>query len=247
MDLPSLILLGQEQGLRRRLDVVANNMANVSTAGFKREQALFRTAVNRDVGAPEPALRGAAFVRDFGAAHDLAQGAFTPTGNALDLAIEGPGYFTVADGAGGKAYLRAGQLQVLPDSALASAGGQPILGENGQPITVAPDQRAALAIAADGTVTSGTATLGRITVTRFADEAGLVSLGNGLHAGTGGIVLPAEETRVVSGGLEASNVEPIGETTQMIEIMRAYQSSVRMAESLSDMRQRALDRLARPA
>jgi flagellar basal-body rod protein FlgF len=242
VDIPAFVLLSHEQALRRRMDVVANNLANVTTTGFKREQPLFHETLRQSQGA-QPAGRQVSFVLDYGAVHDQAEGAFTATGNPLDLAIDGPGYLSVALEDGGTAFTRSGKLAVLEDGRLATAGGRPLLGENGQPITLPPEAQGRLRIARDGSIEGPDGVLGRLTVTTFADERALVVRGDGLLTGEGGTTLPPAETRLRSGGLESSNVQPIVETTAMIQILRAYQSSKRMGDAMDDMRKRAIDRL----
>ena len=246
MDISSYVLLSQEQALRRRMDIVANNLANTSTVGFRREQPLFREYVERADEAIVDDARPTSFVLDFRAIHDTAAGAFQPTGNPLDVMIEGDGYLAVElpDGAG-TAYTRAGFVNVLQNGELATAGGQRLLDEAGQPIVVPPEQVGRISIAGDGSVTGPDGPLGRLGVTVFDDETGLAPRGDGLYSGAQGRVLAAEETKLRSGGVEGSNVQPIVETTAMIDILRSYQNSVRMTESLNDMRKRALDRLGR--
>jgi flagellar basal-body rod protein FlgF len=236
------VLLSHETALRRRMDVVANNLANVSTTGFKREQPVFHEALRRSESS-EPAARSVSFVLDYGAVHDQAEGAFTATVNPLDVAVEGPGFLAVALADGGTGYTRAGSLKLLADGRLGTTGGLPVLGDNGQPIAVPVEAQGRLRIAADGTVEAPDGALGRIAVTRFDNEAMLAQRGDGLMTGEGGVPLPPGETRLRSGGLEASNVQPIAETTAMIQILRAYQSSQRMGEALGDLRKSAIQRL----
>jgi flagellar basal-body rod protein FlgF len=244
MDVSSYVLLSHEQALRRRLDVTANNMANSSTAGFKREQPLFHDYVEPGTGGSLEAADRTAFVLDFGSVHDSSAGAFTPTANPLDVMIDGAGYLAVEAPDGSTAYSRAGYLKVSPSGDLVTANGQRLFGEGGGPINIPPDQVATLSIGNDGTVSSNQGVLGRITVTVF-DEATLVPRGDGLMAGANGRVLAVAETRLRTGGIEGSNVQPIVETTAMVDILRAYQSSQKVIESINDMRSRAIDRLAR--
>ncbi len=245
MDISSYVLLSQEQALQRKLDIVSNNLANTSTAGFKREQAQFREYVETAEQAQVPDARNTSFVLDYGTAHDLTEGAFQATGNPLDVMIKGPGYLSVEGPDGAPQYTRAGSLQVLPSGELATASGQKLLGDGDQPITIPPDQVGLVSIADDGTVSTPEGELGRVAVTTFKDESVLKPLGNGLFAGTGGDPLPAEQTRLATGGIETSNVQPIVETTAMIDILRSYQASARMSQDLNDMRSRAIDRLGR--
>ncbi len=245
MDISSYVLLSHEQALRRRLDVAANNMANMSTTGFKREQPVFREYVERGEDAAVPSARNTSYVLDYGVVHDTAAGSFEPTGNALDLMIDGPGYLSVETPEGGTAYTRAGNLKVLESGDLGTASGQRILGEGGRPIAVPPEQAGRLAIGADGTITGPEGPLGRIAVTAFDNEQALDPRGDGMMTGQGGRELAAADTRLRSGGVEKSNVQPIVETTAMVEILRAYQTSMRMSESLADMRKTAIEKLGR--
>lgn len=245
MDISSYVLLSHEQALRRRLDVAANNIANMNTAGFKREQPVFREFVERSEDSAVTAARNTSFVLDYGAVHDTAMGGFELTGNPLDVMIDGPGYLAVEAGDGTTAYTRAGFVKVLESGDLATAGGQRILGEGGQPINVPPDQLQGLSVAADGTVMGKDGPLGRLAVTVFADERSIDPRGDGMFRGNGGRELAAPETKFRSGGIETSNVKPVVETTSMVEILRAYQTSMAMANSLNDMRKNAIERLGR--
>jgi flagellar basal-body rod protein FlgF len=245
VDISAYVLLSHEQALRRQLDTVANNMANVGTIGFRREQPVFQEMLKRSDSTLTRDARQAHFVLDFGAVHDTTQGAFQATGNALDLAIQGPGYLAVALPDGGTAYTRAGNLKILEGGVIATANGIPVRGEGGQPITVPPEAMGRVSIAADGTVAGPEGPLGRIAVTVFEDEGRVDPRGDGLMEATNGRELAAAETKLRTGGLEGSNVQPIIETTHMIEIMRAYQTSQRMVDGISDMRKRAIERLGR--
>ena len=191
------------------------------------------------------AARSTSFVLDYGAVHDTRAGAFQTTGNALDVMIDGPGYIAVEAPGGGTAYTRAGSLKVLDSGELATSTGQRVLDENGQPIAIPADQLAGLTIGEDGSVTGTQGPIGRVAITVFDNEANVSPRGDGMMEGQGGRVLAAGETRLRSGGLEGSNVQPIVETTSMVEILRSYQSSQRMADGINDMRKRAIERLGR--
>lgn len=245
MDISSYVLLSHEQALQRRLDVTANNMANTSTVGFKREQPVFHEYVERGADTPVRSANTTSYVLDYGAIHDTGMGAFQSTGNPLDVMIDGPGYLTVEAPDGGTAFTRAGFVKVLPSGDLATAGGQRLLDAEGKPINAPPDQLANLSIASDGSVVGPQGVLGRLAVTVFADEAGVSPRGDGMMTGTGGRALPAAETKLISGGVEGSNVQPIVETTAMVEILRSYQSSQRLSQTINDMRKNAIDRLGR--
>jgi flagellar basal-body rod protein FlgF len=243
VDVSSYVLLSQEQALRRRLDVAANNLANMNTVGFKRERPVFREYVEQGDTAVTPEAKKTSFVLDYGAVHDASSGAFQPTENPLDVMIDGPGYLSVEAPDGTTAYTRAGFIKVLETGELATSNGQRILGEGGKPITVSPEDAGKLSIGSDGTVSGANGPLGRVTVTVF-DEANVDPRGDGLFSG-GGRELSAAQTSLKSGGVEGSNVNAITETTDMIEILRAYQTSQHISDSMSDMRKTAIDRLGR--
>lgn len=245
MDVSSFVLLSHEQALRRQMDITANNIANANTAGFKREQALFHEYVEEVKQAPVEDARKTSFVLDFGAIHDARQGSFQSTGNPLDVMIEGPGYLNVESGDGSTAYTRAGFVKILENGDLATSGGQRLLDGNGRPINIPADKMRNVTIAQDGSVMAADTAVGRLAVTSFADENMLDVRGDGMLTGTGGRLMPAAQTKLRSGGVEASNVEPIVETTNMVGIMRAYQTSQRMTEDMADMRQQAINRLSR--
>ena len=245
MDISSYVLLSHEQALQRRLDVTANNMANTSTVGFKREQPVFHEYVEQSGDTAVPSGSATSYVLDYGAIHDTGMGAFQTTGNPLDVMINGPGYLAVEAPGGGTAYTRAGFVKVLPSGDLATTGGQRLLDATGKPINVPPDQLSNLSIASDGSISGPQGVLGRLAITVFPDEAGVTPRGDGLMAASGGTILAAADTKLTSGGVEGSNVQPIVETTAMVEILRSYQSSQRLSQAMDDLRKNAIDRLGR--
>jgi flagellar basal-body rod protein FlgF len=244
MDISSYVLLSQEQALKRRLDVVSNNMANSSTAGFRREQPVFHEQVENTREASVDDAKPVSFVLDYRPVHDTTSGAFEQTGNPLDAAIDGPGYFAVQAPDGSTAYTRAGYVKVSDSGDLVTSGGQKLLDEGGSPINVPAEQVGELSMAKDGTISTKTGDIGRLAVTVF-DEANVTPRGDGLMSAENGRVLPASETKLRTGGVEQSNVSPIVETTNMIDILRSYQNSIRMSESMSDLRKTAIGRLSR--
>lgn len=249
MDISTYVLLSHEQALRRRLDVAANNMANSETAGFRREAPVFHEYVETMEGplAPETPrdARATRFVQDYRARLDTRSGAFKPTGNPLDIMIDGPGWLSVQDANGETAYTRAGFLKVSAAGELVTSGGLRVLDEGGQPIVIPPDAMPTLAIAPDGTLSAQTGPLARIGVTMFEDENALSQRGDGLMTGSGGRALGAAETHIKSGGIEGSNVQPVAETTELIDILRSYQSSMAISKAIDDLRRDAISRLGR--
>lgn len=245
MDVSTLVLLSSEAALRRRMDVTANNIANLNTTGFKREAPVFREVVeNMDVGPGAPSGgRRTSFVIDMGVTHDTAEGAFQSTGNPLDAMIQGEGYFQLRRPDGTIAYTRAGHFQISATGELVGPMGLAVMSESGQPIQVPTDDVARVVISADGTVLGAQGELGRIGVYRIANEGLLAQAGDGLFDGPTVAALPANAVRLKVGGVEGSNVNAVVESAEMIEIMRSYQASQRMADNINDIRRRSLDRL----
>ena len=245
MDLSSFVLLSHERALQRKLEIAANNLANMNSVGFKREKPLFHEYLQKGRNGVGAEVDETSYVLDYGATHDTAQGSFQVTGNPLDVMIDGPGYLSVDLGEGEVGFTRAGSLKVMETGEVTNSAGRPVLGEGGAPLFVPPDLIGQLSVAKDGAIMGPDGPIGRISVTVFEDEAALVQRGDGLMTGAGGRELAPEETRIQSGGLESSNVQAIVETTDMIEILRSYQASKRMADDISEMRKRALSRLGR--
>jgi flagellar basal-body rod protein FlgF len=228
--------------LQRRLETVANNIANVNTAGYKRENVVFNVAERTMPGIRGPA-RHVAYVIDRGTAQDHAQGELISTDNPLDVAIVGDGYIAVRAAGGQLAYTRNGRLQILASGELGLSSGETIVNERGQSIVMDPDDHQ-ISIGRDGLVTTSEGERGRISMVKFAPNSKLVKLGNSLVTGN---ALPIEsgETELRAGMIEGSNVSSIAETTQMIEILRAYQSMQKLTDRTNDIRGRAIERLGR--
>jgi len=236
-----------------RMRVIANNLANVNTTGFKRDRATFETLAYQAVTAPGAAssaetkyavgLSLGSGVQMTGTARIDTQGSFTTTSNALDLAIEGDGYFQVTMPGGRTGFTRAGDFSRSSDGTLVTSAGLPVL-----PAIQIPDGAQAISIGADGTVSAtveGTATeLGRIEIARFANGAGLEAIGDNLlvetsASGAAQVGAPGSEGRgnLRSGALEASNVNVVEELVDMIETQRAYEVNSKMIAATDEMLQ----------
>lgn len=234
MDTTAYVALSRQVALMREMAVLANNVANVGTTGFRAERTLFDTVLRRAGAGDE-----VAFVQDVGTTHDLRPGPLAATGSRLDVAIDGDGWlaFAVADGT---AYRRGGRLQLGPDGTLTDSAGHPLLDDAGAPITVPPGN-AEIAIAADGTVSTRAGPVGRIGLASFAEPRALRPRGDGLWV-TAAAPQPSA-ARLVQGMLEGSNVEPVLEMTRLIETTRAFEGTQRLIEIHHDLGRRAVERL----
>jgi flagellar basal-body rod protein FlgF len=235
MDTTSYIALSRQIALQRALGVVANNVANLATTGFKAQSVLFETVLER---AGEP--RTLAFVQDVATVQDPSPGPILPTGAPFDLAIQGPGWLTVQTPAGER-YTRAGQLLRNARGELVTPDGHPVLDEGGRPIVV-PASEGAPTIAADGTISGRSGVLGRIRLVSFTAPERLRPEGSGLLA-TDEPPIPGAPGSLVQGALEGSNVKGVLEITRLIEITRAFEGTQKMLDTHHELTRRAVERL----
>lgn len=238
-----------------KMRVIANNLANVNTSGFKRQRASFETLVyqhNITPGAPADAQNQYAIGLSLGTGVALqgtarieTQGPLQTTGNALDIAIEGPGYFQVEMPDGQIGYTRAGNFSRTSEGTIVTAGGLPLV-----PEIQIPEGTTGITVGSDGTVSAALAgetditILGQIETASFVNAAGLKPLGDNLlveseasgdpqvgGAGQDG------RGRLRSGSLEGSNVNIVEELVDMIETQRAYEVNSKMISATDEMLQ----------
>jgi flagellar basal-body rod protein FlgF/flagellar basal-body rod protein FlgG len=236
-----LVGLSRQVTLERQMDVVANNVANINTTGFKADRSLF-----------EEYLRSPAhednFVHDRATFHDFAAGPSEQTKNPLDVAIDGKA-FLVVQTAAGERYTRDGGLQINNQGQLVTASGDPVLGNSG-PIVFQPTDKA-INIAADGNVTvlEGTgrtdSVRGKLRLVSFADAQKLVKEGGNLYsAGQGVAAQPDTTSQLRQGFIEKSNVNSVHEMSRMIEITRTYTQISAILQQQHDLHRTAVEKLA---
>ncbi len=245
-----LIGLSRQVTLERQMDVVANNVANVNTNGYKADRSLFEEFLNSR--AHEDNFVGSdrriSYVQDRGTFKDFSQGAAEQTKNPLDVAIDGRGFLVVQTPAGER-YTRDGGLQINNQGQLVNASGYHVLGASG-PIVFQPTDKN-ITIAADGNVTvvEGNNRIdsvrGKLRLVNFADAQKLQKEGANLYsAGTGTAAQPDTVSRVRQGFIEKSNVNSVAEMSRMIEVTRTYTQISAMLQQQGDLRKSALDKLA---
>lgn len=214
--------LSRQMALRREMDVIANNIANVNTPAYKGEQMVFREFVKE----PERDER-ISLVQDVGLARDLSEGPAQPTGNPLDVAIHGEGYFVV-DTPLGERFTRHGRFQLDAENRLVTNAGHPVQGEAGE-ITL-PIDGGQVSIAADGTISNENGVVGVLRIVNFEDEQALRKAANGLYTAEDQQPQDVAVPNISQGMIEGSNVQSILELTRMIQVSRAYQSAGRFLE-----------------
>ncbi|MFY8030253.1 MAG: flagellar basal-body rod protein FlgF [Devosia sp.] len=240
MENAQLISLSRQVALRRQMDVVANNIANINTTGFKREQLLFEdylmpVASDRDFAYPDQPLH---YTDDWATIHDMQNGAIQLTGNPLDVALEGDGFLTVQTPAGER-YTRSGALQLNNAGVLVDLSGNPVLAD-GAPVQFDASDTDIM-ISATGAISTSNGGKGRLQVVEFASPQELVREGNNLYSG--GTPTAAVDTRVVQGAIEKSNVSGVAEITEMIRVQRAYESLASTMQKQDELRRSAIQRL----
>jgi len=235
MENTNYIALSSLTALRRQMDVIANNIANAETTAYRAERVLFEEFL-ADIGTGTQA----SFVLDYGVVRDTMEGQISATVNPLDVAISGKGYLVVETDEGLR-YTRNGHLKLSDEGTLVTSSGNPVLDDGGKPITI-PLGDGNVVISPDGVVSTESGTIGRLDLAGFENEQELRKAGDGLYT-TDAPPLPAEEARLLQGMIESSNVEPIIETTEMIRLVRRYQSTQRLMEQADELRRRAVNTL----
>lgn len=241
------------------IDVVANNLANVNTTGFKKSRADFQDLMYQylqEPGAPTSngtsespsGIQVGLGVRTASVQKLFAQGDMSNTGNQLDVAIEGDGFFQIQNPDGTNSYTRAGSFQLNETGQIVTNDGYVV-----DPAITIPSDALKVTIAADGTVsaripgTTDATNVGQLTAVRFQNNAGLRAVGRNLFEETTSSGSPTTGTfgsdgvgRLNQGFLESSNVSTVEEVVQMIKAQRAYEASSKAITTADDMIQQAI-------
>lgn len=239
-----LVGLSRQVALRRELDIIANNLANLGTTGFKGESVLFEEYIAAGATQDEfPTYvdRQVSYVLDRETRTNLAQGSFEQTGSQLDVAIDGEGFFVV-ETASGDRFTRAGSFAINAAGELVTSAGYRVLGDGG-PIVLDPNDTN-ISIARDGTISTPAGERGKLRIVRFDETAQLTRFGDNLFSSSVEPQPATPRTTVVQGSLEKSNVHPILEISRMIEVTRAYTTLANLMSRNDELRQSAIERLA---
>jgi flagellar basal-body rod protein FlgF len=251
MENASLVGLSRQIALQRELDVVANNIANLNTTGFKADNVVFHEHLMPVARAN--AFRGSdrqvSFVQDRATWLDLAQGPVQQTGNPLDVAVSGNAFLTVQTPRG-ELYTRNGALQINSQGQLVTSEGLQVIGQNG-PIVFQPNDRD-ISIGLDGTISvrEGQNTTdsqrGKLKLASFDRPQQLEKDGTSTYRAPNGVTPQAAsaDVRVNQGVIEKSNVNSVMEMTRMVEVTRTYTQIASMLQNQSDMRRSAIEKLA---
>jgi flagellar basal-body rod protein FlgF len=231
-------------GLRARmesLDLLANNVANAATGGYKADREFYSLYVAPEAASDDPAATMPVIERPW---VDHAQGTLHATGNPLDLALSGTGFFAV-NGPTGPLYTRNGNFRLAPDGRLITGEGYAVRSQQGAPLTVAG--RLPVEVANDGTITQDGNVIGKLEVVDFTSTAGLSKQGASYFRITDPAQkpTPVPSTSVEQGSLEASNTGSAEAAVRLVSVMRQFEMLQRAVSIGTEMNKRAVEEVAK--
>ncbi len=224
------VALSRQMALWKQMDVVSNNMANVNTNGYKAQEAIFSEYVLQTPQVQNSAKENVYFTHDFGEYKNFNEGPIVETGNALDVAIKGNGFFAVEDQNGAEKYTKKGQFTLNQDGALVTNEGNYVLSTTGEPIFFAPNEKD-VSITETGEVFSTITEAGvsqnnyiaNIKIVEFENPQLLKKEAGQLFANVENNKSFASDSRLLQGALEKSNVEGVVEMSKLIKLQRSYE------------------------
>jgi flagellar basal-body rod protein FlgF len=241
MDNSFMVGLSAQQVLQKRMDTTANNLANLTTSGFKVEHVVSRALSQKPATAAD-APQDISFADAWTLQRDFSTGPLEQTGNPLDFALEGDGFFEVQSQAG-TAYTRDGRFGLNDKGEVVTRNGEPVMGEGG-PITVNP-AGGPLSVSREGSISQDGVILGALKVMKFQTPGALDRMGSNLWKATDEQPQPATDVRIAAGMVEGSNVNAVLELTEMIDISRAYTSVAKMLSQSDELRGASIEKLAK--
>ena len=223
MDNTKYVALSRQMGLWKQMDIVSNNMANMNTSGFKQDEAIFTSYIVETKEAEGFGKVPVFFTQDFGIYKDFQEGAFQETGNQLDVAIQGDGFFAI-ETSQGECYTRKGQFSLDYEGKIVTKEGDVLLSMNSEPFFIAPGEKE-IYISESGDVSTENGVIGRLKVVAFADNQKLKKIGNTMFENVEGNTMEVgvADIRIKQRMVEKSNVEPIVEMSKMIKLQRSYE------------------------
>ncbi|WP_299651247.1 flagellar hook-basal body complex protein [uncultured Tateyamaria sp.] len=233
MDSTGYITLTRQSGLMREMQIVANNIANSATSGYRQEGLVFSEYVQGIQGGASLSM-GHGNVRQT----SFVQGTLTQTGGTYDFAIEGEGFFLIQT-PDGERLTRAGSFSPNGQGDLVTPDGYAVLDAGGAPVFIPPGVRS-LSVSPDGTISANGAFVGQIGLVQPNDSASLIREGGVMFRADDGFE-PSDTARMLQGFVEASNVDSIGQLARMIEIQRAYEMGQNFLDSEDERVRRAMD------
>lgn len=234
--------------LERLQDAVSQNISASQVPGYRERTVNFSAQDNGqfNLGSNAPGAEGSEQPASFPTATNgisFKAGETQPTGQPLDLAIQGSGFFQVKMPDGTTAYTRDGAFSERNDGTLINSAGYPVLSENGTPIVISQDA-GAVAVTQDGVVSQGDAQIARLGITTFSNTSALVPLSGGLLlADPSAGATPATHPGVLQGYIESSNVSPLFEMVSLVQVSRAYEANQHVITNADQQTQKTIDAL----
>jgi len=233
------VSLSHQMVLKRQMEIIANNIANQSTIAFRSERPQFQEYLMDSSNGSK-----VSYVLDKGVIRNTKEGAFTPTSSARDLSISGKGYFTIQTEAGLR-YTRNGHFRLNENSELTTMAGGQVMSTDNQPIVL--DQTLGdFTVSRDGSITVGEGDVAKIKIVTFGNEQAMKKTFAGMY-NTQERPTEAEDAEIVQFMLESSNVEPIMEMTNMIQVHRAYADSNKLNQTDHDIQSKMINKLGAAA
>jgi flagellar basal-body rod protein FlgF len=239
MDNSIYVTLSRQMAMFRDLEVTANNIANVNTAGFQAEKLIFDDYLV-DGGKQE---RNLAFADDPMSYRDTRGGRVTQTGNSFDLAINGPGYFSVETPLGIR-YTKAGNFQLNNEGQLVTLDGYKVLGDDGSAVSIPPESRN-VSINGAGQISDNGNAIGQVGVFEFANEQRLERTGDTLFKTDDAPLAPAT-SRVMQGYIEQSNVNGVSEMVRLLQVQKSTGNTAKFIEVMYDLQRKTSETYTRP-
>ncbi len=232
--------LSRQMVLRTGMDLVANNIANANTPGYRAQQPLFKEYISDPKGGRDPI----SMVTDYGQYDITKPGPVSVTGNPLDVSLSGPGFIGINTPEGVQ-YTRAGNFSLNNNREIVTPAGFKVAAEDGGAIQI-PAEAKDIRIDKEGRISTENGEISRLMVREFTNQQSLTPKGSGLYQTTE-TGQQSQNTEVAQGQLEGSNVESVREMTRMIDISREYQAMQRMLQNDHERQRTTIQRLGRPA
>jgi len=231
--------LSKQVALYEKMEIIANNVANVNTPGFRGQNMVFSEYVED----PRYMAEDMSLVLDYGQYQITDPGNMKETGNPLDIALVGNGFLGVQTPTGDIQYTRAGNLTMDAQGVIRTARGLVVASAQGDQITIPADAQN-IYIDRTGVISTDEGQIGQLMIAEFENYQTLNPTGSGLYT-TDEDPIPAQDTAVMQGKVEGSNVQAVVEMTRMIDVLREYQAVQNMMQSEHERLQTASRRLAR--
>ncbi len=230
--------LSRQMALKTNMDIVANNIANMTTAGFRGQSPVFEEYISDPTNGDDPL----SFVSDYGQYQMTDPGSLTQTGNSLDVALVGDGFISVQMADGSTGYTRDGSFHLRADGTLVTTSDMPVMGNGG--IIVLPTDAVKIDIDQQGIISNEGSPISQLGIVEFENVQMLEPAGHNTYTSPQAGTAP-QNTAVSQGFIEGSNVKPVAEMTRMIEILRNYQSTQNILQSEHERMRGTIDKLTK--